>query len=209
MNRLRLIQKVECPPDQYRYKHRQDGYTDRCFDYGGLVSRVREHCNLNGYPIVPEEEIQDQLCRLLPPGWCEQETGEPPEWFVNSRVTMDDVIRGTKVLASFITQGMPLVEKSVAAERGAICSGCPFAASAAGCGPCTGISNLISEIAGSDPLPSDPLLANKSCLICGCAARAQIWLPIELLAKGVNDEMMPKWPSWCWKGNSLKELKAS
>lgn len=204
---LRMKQYSECPPDQWRYKFKQDGFTVKCFDYPGWKSRIEEHARLNGYPKVDMAEAEDQLCKLLPPGWCEYDNGDSPDWFVNSRVTMDDVIRGTKVLASFIGQGMPLVDKAVAAERGAICAGCPFAASAAGCGPCTGISNLIAEIAGGDPLPSDSLLANKSCLICGCAARAQIWLPIELLAKGVTDDMMPKWPDWCWKKSEILMLE--
>lgn len=181
---------------------------DKCYDWNGLVSRVNEHCSINGYPRIPEADMEDQLCKLLPPGWCLQDTGDPPPWFINSRVTMDEVIRGTKVLASFIAQGMPLVEKSVAAERGAICAGCPFAANAAGCGPCAGLSNLIGEIAGAAPLDSDPILGNRSCLICGCAARAQIWLPIELLAKGVTPEMDERWPTWCWKKKALDELRA-
>lgn len=211
MQRLKLIQYLECPPDQFRYKFREDGYMVKCFDYSGWLERIKEHRRINNYP-TPEDwvaEAEDQLCKLLPPGWCRQDTGEPPEWFIDSRVGVDEVLRGTQVLASFVVQGMPLVDKSLAAERGAICAGCPFAANAAGCGPCVGLSNLIAEVAGTDALPSDALLANKSCLICGCAARAQIWLPIELLAKGVTPEMDAKWPEWCWKGKALNEFRQS
>lgn len=211
LSRLKLIQHSECPPDMYRYKHPQDGWLDRCYDYTGWLRRIEDHRRINGYP-EPEDwvaEAEDQLCRLLPPGWCKQETGEPPEWFLNTRLTVDDVMRGTRVLASFVAQGMPLVEKKVAAERGAICATCPFSISAPGCGPCIGLSNLIAEIAGSEQLPSDPILSNKSCGICGCAARAQIWLPIELLNKGVTEEMMEQWPmEFCWKGRGCRELRA-
>lgn len=206
MNRLKLIQKSECPPDQYRYKHRQDGWIDKCFDYTGWESRIQDHCRFNGFPPVDMAEAEDQLCRLLPPGWCKQETGEPPEWFLDARTDMETIIRGTKVLASFVAEGMPLVVKEEAARRGAICATCPFSVNAAGCGPCQGLSNLIAEVAGADALPSDSLLSNKSCLICGCAARAQIWLPIELLAKGVTPEMDAQWPSWCWKGDQVRKL---
>lgn len=208
MNKLCLINpNGECPPDQFRYKFRQDGYTVKCFDYGGWLARIKDHCHINGYPLVDTFDAEDQLCRLLPPGWCQQETGEAPEWFIDARLTMGDVIRGTTVLASFVAQGMPLVEKEVAAERGKICAGCPFAINVAGCGPCVGLSNIISEVAGSDPLPSDSALGNKSCAICKCAARAQIWLPAELLARGVTDEQMRQFPSWCWKKAEIEEIK--
>lgn len=203
---LKLLQHTECPPDDFRYKHRQDGWKDKCFSWSGLVDRVREHCRLNDFPPVPVADIEDQLCKLLPPGWCVQADGTQPEWYLNSRLTVNDVLRGTAVLSSFVFQGMPLVEKSVAAERGAICATCPFAANAAGCGPCVGLSNAIAEIAGKDTLPSDEMLGNKSCLICKCAARAQIWLPAEILAKGVTDEMMQQFPDWCWKRREILAL---
>lgn len=208
MNQLKLIQKSECPPDQYRYRHREDGWLDKCYDHVGWLRRIQDHRRINGYPDPVDwvAEAEDQLCKLLPPGWCVQNTGEPPEWFLDTRVTVDDVMRGTRVLAEFVWQGMPIVEKKVASERANICATCPFAISAAGCGPCIGLSNLIAEVAGSETLPSDSILANRSCAICGCAARAQVWLPINLLYKGVTDQMMQQWPSHCWKGKELVEF---
>lgn len=201
---LKLIQTRECPPDQFRYKHKESGWSDKCFDYSGLLSRVETHRRINGFPPVSEAEIQDQLCRLLPPGWCVQDTGEPPQWYLDARIDVNDVLRGTKVLASFIGQGMPLVSREVAAARGAICAGCPFATSVAGCGPCVGLMDLISEFAGSQELPCDAQLSTKSCLVCKCAARAQIWLPAEILNHGVTDEMMDQFPEgWCWKRREL------
>lgn len=208
MNRLTLIQKGKCPPDQFRYRFREDGRLIKCFSYEGWLSRIQDHRTFNGYQRPDDwiDEAEDQLCRLLPPGWCRQVTGGPPEWYLNTRIGVEDIMRGTRVLASFVAQGAPIVDKSVAQERGAICAGCPFSVTAEGCGPCVGLANLIAEVAGSQSLPSDPVLESKSCVICGCAARAQIWLPIELLAKGVTDAMKPMWPEWCWKGNALKAL---
>lgn len=215
---LKLLQRTECPPDQFRYKHRQSGYTDKCFTWDGLVDRVKAHCHFNGYPPVPVADIEDQLCKLLPPGWCVQDTGEAPQWFIDSRVHPDDIVRGTDVLAALLVEkakslftGKPvLVEKSVAAERAAICATCPFAANAQGCGPCAGISNAVAAIVGSETLPSDEMLANKACLICKCAARAQAWVPVEILARGVTDEMMEQFPAeWCWKRAAVAEFRSS
>lgn len=209
MNRLRLIDKnCPCPPDQFRYKFREDGWTEKCYSYDGWLGRIKEHRRINGYETPPEwqAEAEDQLCRLLPPGWCQQETGEPPEWFLDSRLTMGDVLRGTAVLGAFVAQGMPLVSKAEAAARGVICAGCPLAINVAGCGPCVGLSNAIAEVAGNEPLPSDTALGNKSCAVCKCAARAQIWLPIELLARGVTELMMSQFPIFCWKKMELQAL---
>lgn len=208
MSRLKLIQHAECPPDQYRYKHREDGWLDKCYDYTGWLRRIEDHRRINGYH-PPEDwiaEAEDQLCKLLPPGWCQQDTGAPPAWFLDARVGIDDVLRGTKVLGAFVLQGAPVVQRTVAAARGAICATCPFATKVGGCGSCAGISNAIAEVA-SEPLPSDTLLENKSCLVCKCAARAQIWMPIHLLNMGVTEEMMGQFPDWCWKRAEIEEYR--
>lgn len=208
---LKLTRKNECPPDQFRFKFREDGYVVKCFDYGGWLTRLQEHRHFNGYP-TPENwiaEAEDQLCKLLPPGWCMQETGDPPQWYIDARLSMADVIRGTAVLGTFMIQGMPLVDKEVAAARGAICAGCPFAMTVEGCGACAGLSNAIADIAGRDTLPSDTILANKSCGVCKCAARAQIWLPADILNKGVTDLMMQQFPDYCWKRNELLPIRNS
>lgn len=211
MNRLTLIQRSECPPDQYRYRFREDGCLIKCFSYGGWLERIRAHREFNGYPEPDDwkEEAEDQLCRLLPPGWCRQVTGEPPEWYLNSRLSMDDVLRGTRVLVSFVSNGAHIVDKAVASARGAICAGCPFSAHVEGCGPCVGLSNLIAEVAGSQSLPSDAVLENKSCLVCKCSARAQIWVPIEFLEKGVTEEMLAQFPAdYCWKRRETIDFRS-
>lgn len=212
---LKLLQHSECPPDQYRYKHRQDGHINRNYSWDGLVTNVNDHCHFNGYPRVPVAEIEDQLCKLLPPGWCVQDTGEQPAWFLDSRVHPDDVVRGTDVLASLLsakavgllTGKNPLVSREVAAQRAAICATCPFAANPNGCGACAGISNAVAAIVGAETLPSDEQIANKACLICKCAARAQAWVPVEILAKGVTPQMMEQFPEWCWKKSAVEEYQ--
>lgn len=209
MNKLTLIQRTECPPDQYRYKFKEDGYTVKCFDHPGWLERIREHRHINGYE-TPQDwiaEAEDQLCRLLPPGWCKQVTGEPPEWFLDARVDIEDVLRGTIVLGTFIAQGAPIVSREVASERGTICSTCPFAVNVAGCGPCVGLSNAIAEVAGKQELPSDTLLANKSCLCCKCAARAQVWLPVKFLEIGIGEDIMRTFPEWCWKKKEILQYR--
>lgn len=212
MNRLTLIQSNECPPDQYRYRFREDGYLVKCFSYGGWLERIRAHRQMNGYPESDDwkEEAEDQLCRLLPPGWCRQVTGEPPEWYINSRIGIEDVLRGTRVLAAFVADGMPLVSRTVAAERASICSTCPFASSVEGCSICVGLSNVVEEVVGGQQLQTDAVLDNKSCLVCKCSARAQPWVPVEYLSRGVTNEMLAQFPTdYCWKRKEILEFRKS
>lgn len=210
MNRLELTQRNQCPPDQFRYRFREDGRLIKCFSHEGWLQRIREHREYNSYPEPDDwkEQAEDQLCRLLPPGWCRQITGELPEWYLNSRLGIEDVLRGTRVLASFVLNGAPIVSREVAAKRGSICATCPFAAAVEGCGICAGLSNVVAEVAGGESLPSDSVLENKSCLVCKCSARAQAWLPIEYLEKGVTDEMLKQFPEWCWKGAEVLRYRS-
>jgi hypothetical protein len=209
---LKFKQHTECPPDQWRYKFREDGQTIRCFSYEGWIARIQDHRAYNGYPTPVNwiAEAEDQLCKLLPPGWCVQETGEPPPWFLDTRLGMEDVLRGTKVLASFVMAGAPLVDKETALTRAKVCAGCPFAISAEGCGACHGLSNAIAEVIGSVELETDAQLSNKMCAVCKCAARAQVWLPAEFLSRGVTDLMLEQFPEdWCWKRREVLQFRNS
>lgn len=206
---LKLISRRETPPDKYRYKFKEDGHTVSSFSYDGWLTQIENHRRFNGYEAPTDwvAEAEDQLCRLLPAGWCVQDTGAPPDFYLETRVTMEDVLNGTKVLASFTMQGMPLVDREVAEERGKTCAGCYAAIPIPGCSPCVGLASLIADIAGADPLTSDPHLELKSCAVCKCSARAQVWLPAELLSKGVPDEMLPKFPAFCWKRREIEQIR--
>jgi len=41
----------------------------------------------------------------------------------------------------------------------------------------------------------------ENCNICGCANKAQVHIPLEVLAKGVTSDMA--FPSICWKKTAL------
>lgn len=210
---LKLIQKIQTPPDKYRWKCRETGKTISCYSHDSWIRKIKEHCEFNGITPPSEQEAEDQLCKLLPPGSCVQENGEQPPWFLETRIGMQDVVRGTRVFAALGVAALQdkavLVPKAKAMERSRICAGCPFAVSAEGCGSCHGISNLVAEIIGSVELDTDPMLANKMCAVCKCAARAQAWIPVEHLELGVTDLMMDQFPEWCWKKQEILEFRQS
>jgi hypothetical protein len=208
MSKLRLLQKVECAPDKWRFTF-ADGRTLKCFSWEGLMSQVRDYAKWNEYAVPTEAEVEDQLCRLLPAGWCEFEDGAPPNFYLENRISIYDVVNGTKVLGSFVANGMPLVERSVAEERGKICAGCYANVSIPGCAPCVGMANLVAEVAGTTPLSADPLLEGKSCLYCKCASRANVWVPVEISERGVSDEVAANMPDFCWKKAAVQKLRTA
>lgn len=207
MTRLRLLESNVCPPDKFRFTFREDGYTVRCFAKYSWLAKIRKHAVDNGYVIPTREEAEDQLCRLLPPGWCEYEDGSPPNFYVNSRITIADVMNGTAVLGAFIAAGLPLVPKEEAEARGKTCAACYANIQIPGCSPCVGLANLVTEIAGSTALEADAFIENKSCVYCKCASRANCWVPVEISERGVSDEVLEQMPEHCWKKRAISEAR--
>lgn len=207
MSKLRLLQTVETPPDKFRFTF-PDGHTIRNFSYAGWLQGIKDYAGWNDYPVPSVEDIESQLCKLLPAGWCAYADGAPPDFYLNNRIGINDVVNGTKVFGSFVAHGMPLVSKAVAEERGKICAGCYANVNIPGCAPCVGLANLVAEVAGSTETSADPLLENKACLYCKCASKANIWVPIEISEAGVSDEVVENMPDYCWKKLSIQQLRS-
>jgi hypothetical protein len=208
--RLKLISHHrEVPPDGYRFTHPETGHKTESTDERAWLKSIRKYREDNGFVPIDEADIYDQFCKLLPPGWCVYENGNRPTWFVDTRLGVREILNGTKVMASLLVAGMPLVSKEKAAERALICSRCYYNVPISGCAPCLGLSSLIERIGGDIKTPSDASL--KSCAICICSNKAQTRLPIEILAKGVDAEMLTKFKSvpFCWKGQELSDIDSN
>lgn len=203
MSKLRLkeIGRIETPPDKLRYKFPQDGHTIMEMDVDSWFRRIEQHYKDNGYPIPEDwkEIAEDQLCQSLPPGWCEYENGGDPQAFIDARMTMDDVINGTNVLIEFVSQGAPLVDQKLADSRARTCAACYANISAGGCAACKGLAYLVDAVAGTSKTVADDQLQGKSCGVCKCLSRAHVWLPIDVLSKGITPTMNLLWPDHCWK----------
>lgn len=197
---LRLKPSNTTPPDKFTYRFPQDGFLASHIDRQGWFEAIDKHYKDNGYerPENWKEIAEDALCRRLSGEWC---TGGTPHSFVNTRFTLDDFLRGTKVLASFALTGQ-VVAPEVAESRALICSRCPVNVRVPGCAACTGMANAVGDAKGARSTPYDHLL--QACGICHCSNEAQIWIPAEYLAKGVTSEMMATYAeinesSGCWK----------
>lgn len=205
---LHLISRGSSPPDRFRYTFPEDGHRVVGFHYDGWLTEIKNHYQRNEYP-MPEnwkEIAEDQLCRLLPPGHCEYSTGEPPEFFVNSRFTLEDALHGTAALAAWTFSGFPLVDKAVAEERGAICSACYANVNIPGCSSCVNFAGKVGDIVGQTELKSEARLYGKVCAFCRCATKAHVWMPKSVLRAGVTDEALNAMPKgFCWKRKLLLE----
>jgi hypothetical protein len=205
---LRLVERSETPPDLFTWKCPHCVAPPiRTFDKDSWYRQIREHYINNEHELPEEwkEQAQARLCERLPPGWCLQENGQPNEKFVDTRISIEDILHGTKVLGTFIASGMPTVPQEQIESRAATCATCYFNIPIPGCAPCVGLANLVASIAGNIKTEADPFL--KSCAVCRCANEAQTRLPIEILKKGVTPEMMELFPAeFCWKRRELEQL---
>lgn len=203
--KLTLTVRNETPPDYFRFTHPETGHVSQCSDMGGWLAAINKYRSDNQFPPVSPEDAIDQLCKLLPPGWCEyEENGQKPPWFINTRLGVRDVLNGLKALTRFVISGAPLVSKEKAAERALTCSRCYFNVPISGCSPCIGLSSAILAISGANETPSDASL--KSCACCACPTKAKVWLPIEIIAKSTTDEQMRKFPDFCWQKKEILAL---
>lgn len=205
--RLKLLPRPECVPDKFRYTFPQDGHTVHSFSRDGWYAEIAAHYRRNQYEMPDDWKAiaDDQLCRLLPPGWCEYPNGEPLPPSINARIGMDDVIRGTMVFVEFVRQGAPLVDQATAEARGATCAACFMKATIPGCGACQGVANIVAEASGAKSTKADAQLEGTSCLVCKCSSKAQIWMTKEVLRPGVTEIMMHQFPSFCWKRQMFAE----
>lgn len=191
--------------DGFRYTFPEDGYKSFSWHYGAWLEDIKNHYSQNGYTL-PEnwvEIAEDQLCRLLPVGYCEYADGKLPSYFVDGRFTIGDAMNGTMALAKWIGSGFPLVEKSLAEERGSVCAACYANVQVPGCSPCVGFANLVANIVGTNSLTCDAKLEAKTCAYCKCSSRAHVWMPKEVLRAGVSYETLREMPGFCWKQKLL------
>ena len=190
----------------FQFTH-ETGYVSYGLDKDTWMRDILKHRRDNGLQIPADMRAiaEDQLCQLLPPGHCMYDDGSPQTQFVESRLTLEDIWHGTLVLSRFVADGIPVVPREVAEARARTCAACHFNVGVSGCGPCAGLSALVNSVAPKTA--ADEQLEGRSCAVCKCASRAQVWLPIEVLEVGVPDAMLDRFPSFCWKGNGIRELR--
>lgn len=168
--------------------------------YDGLVEKIRAHRIANNFPVGLgfEEEIESQLALT------HSEEAEPFDPRVPRRksLNLSDVIRGSQVMLSFYAAGKPLVLREEAERRAKICLSCVYNAGYSK--PCSiGICRELREVVGSviNHVGTQYDKDLHVCHVCSCYNAAQIWIPYDILDKGLTDEMRVQFSlvEHCWK----------
>ena len=130
-------------------------------------------------------EVENWICEEHP----EDCTGVDMTIPRKRNIMLSDVLHGTRVMVAFKLDGNPLVSRDEAMRRGEICKNCQF--NQRFDKPCTGwcaeLAAMVHTIIGHQGLPVDAYL--HACSICACFNAAQIWLPLDILDKGLTDDM--------------------
>lgn len=208
MSLLKIIKHNVSPPDKFFYIVPEDRWKIETFAISDLLSQVKAHYERNGY-ILPENwqaVIEDQNCQRLSGEWCQYETGEDFMDGVNARFGIEDIVNGTRVLASFTLDGANVVDKDLAESRARTCSRCFMNLPLSGCVACYQLLNVVAMVTGTRGTSEDANL--KTCAICHCSGKAQVWVPAEHLAKGVTPEQMRQFKRvpMCWKWKEIEAL---
>jgi len=176
--------------------------------FEGLLQRIGQVRNAVGAVsgLDLRTEVENWVCEEHPEDCTEIDWSIPKK----RHLMLSDVLHGMKVMVNFKLQGNPLVDRDEAMRRGEICKHCQF--NQRFDKPCTGwcteLAAMVHDIIGHQGLPVDAYL--HACGICACFNAAQIWLPLDILDKGLTDEMrkqfknvvvpMPDGTSLpCWK----------
>jgi hypothetical protein len=193
------------PPDKFQYIIPEDGTKYEGFDIDSVVFQAQEHYRRHEHYLKPtnlRELLEDQNCQRLSGEWCEYENGEQFMDGVDARFGIEDVVNGTKVLASFTLGGMETVTQEVAEERAKTCARCFMNSQVPGCSACFQLLNVVAMVKGDRSTKEDHAL--KSCLICKCSLKAAVWVPGEHLMKGTTPQQERQFERipWCWKKKS-------
>jgi hypothetical protein len=190
---LRLINEWgPCPPDGFRYVDPFDGYLSHAWTYVDWVALQSGHLQANNREIPPDlgEQMQDQLCQSLPPGWCLYDDPLRPRPSVS--LSWNDVAAGVKTFARWITEGRPYVAQQEADRRALICSRCYLNVNVQGCAGC---QKAVVEVTGNRKTKHDQSL--RSCAVCKCFLRAKVHFPVHTLDTQ-SEKVQSMYPGFCW-----------
>jgi hypothetical protein len=155
----------------------------------------------NGLPVGLgfEQEVEEWCCAAQPLECVDVDPLRPRR----KRLTLDDVVRGAKVLLAFKRGGSRLVDAAEAERRAAICKRCPLNSGyQRPCAVCQELADVVRSITGGRQTSADRSL--HVCHVCGCSLKAAVWMELEDQCKGVDERMRKEFAymaevAQCWK----------
>jgi hypothetical protein len=169
-----------------------DGWVSHAWDYATWLAQAVKHLEVNNRQVPADlgEQMQEQLCMTLPPGWCNYDDPNRPR--ASNAMTWDDVQSGIKTFARWMANGCRYVPQQEAERRAQICTRCYLNVNIVGCAACHAAAN---EVTKGKTTRSDPYL--KGCAACKCLLRAKVHLPLSILDKE-NSGVQQLYPDHCW-----------
>jgi hypothetical protein len=199
---LRLIDNNTVPPGGVSYWQAETRTRLTAPSIWYCADIVIKHRVANGIPTSGDREtvmleIEDQLCKTMPPNICRDPQGQVKVSGKDS--TLETITRGAATLTDwFINHGRQKVSTEQATERARVCGNCFANKAPQGCTPCNYgfIQGLAAAIVGNDSTPHDQSL--KACAYCGCLLKQKIWLPLKVLLDHTPAEELAEMPPECW-----------
>ena len=195
--------KTQAPPGGWRYTVPETGKTLTGTTEGIVVNAVIHHYASNDIPAplnIPRL-IEQQICRERP-DYCG--SSEPHLVSPSLSRTLQTIVMGTKTIGAWLFSGRRRVEQKHAERRAQTCSTCPQNQDV-GCSNCGGdiLTPVIEQVVAGGKTKFDHLV--KVCMICGCAIRAKIWVPNDIIVDNMPDRILEQLPDNCWVIKEKKE----
>ena len=167
-----------CPPDGFRYVFPETGKEIHAWTYVDWVQLAKNHLQANNLPVPQDlgEIMQEQLCKTLPPGWCNYD--DPNRVRPSTSLSWGDIATGIATFTRWIGGGCKYVTQDEADRRALVCSRCYLNVNIEGCSGC---QKIVQEITGQRKTKYD--FALKACGVCHCLLRAKVHFPQAILDK--------------------------
>jgi hypothetical protein len=181
-----------------------DGFVVHAWSYDAWVQVARDHLTGNNKPIPDDlqQQMEEQLCMGLEPGWCLYDNDLRPR--LNTSLDWGDVANALTTFSTWLSHGAKFVDKAESERRALICSRCHLNVNVSGCSNC---HKLVQEVIGQRSSKYDYAL--KACGICHCMLRAKIHFEINDLAKDLHKhkDMYLQVPH-CWMNENGQNFKS-
>lgn len=198
--KLELVITQEGPPGGWYYKDPETGREFKPVAFDDMLTMIKAHRRANNLPIPAnlKEQVEEQVCQHVPPEWCQ---GRDPKKHPVEPLNFDQALQGTAVLGSLLVHlamGKSFVDQDEANRRARICYNCHYNTGISGCSNCSmgKVREAVSKIVGDRTTEGESRL--QACKICGCALKAKVWFPLEILQKHMSAEQNEQFPEWCW-----------
>lgn len=192
---LKLKSYASCPPDGFRYVHQETGHVTWAENVDTWHQQAVAHRKANNLPIPDNffARMEEQLCDILPSGWCDQDDINRPR--VDMRFGLRDVLAWAEAHLKLL--GNNFVDQAESERRAKICASCYMNVEGQGCAGCQKVATLFTNELVQRKTQSDQFL--KSCAVCKCYNRASVHFPLEILESSSNSEHQMLFPNFCWR----------